>query len=324
MHEHEVTKRQAALAARVSTDALLASFADFLRLDVAQGDASPHTLRSYHTQARQFLAWCQREGIHPATASEGDILAYRRYLVDAGYTRATVGLKLAVVRRLYEAARWRGLRLDNPAAGVKPPREHTAREERVKYLPLDGLRRLLAAPLGDSAQAQRDRAILALMGVHGLRVGEVAGLLVTDVDLEQGQATVKGKGQKVRTVYLTEATAGVLADWLAVRDAIASAGVDTLFVGTGHHGAGAALSTRGLRFLVDGYLERLGLKAQGMSCHSLRHSAATWARAGGAKLDAIGAMLGHASIQTTTVYAKIVDRMAENPARYLEGLLGES
>jgi len=257
MRELEVTKRQTALPARVSTDALLASFAEFLRLDVAQGDASPHTLRSYHTQARQFLAWCEREGLHPATAGEGDILAYRRHLVDAGYTRATVGLKLAVVRRLYEAARWRGLRLDNPAAGVKPPREHTAREERVKYLPLDGLRRLLAAPLGDSAQAQRDRAILALMGVHGLRVGEVAGLLVTDVDLEQGQATVKGKGQKVRTVYLTEATAGVLADWLAVRDAIASAGVDTLFVGTGHHGAGAALSTRGLRFLVDGYLERL-------------------------------------------------------------------
>ncbi len=81
------------------------------------------------------------------------------------------------------------------------------------------------------------------------------------------------------------------------------------------------MSARAIRYLVDKHLEALGLKAEGVSCHSLRHSAATWARAGGAKLDAIGGMLGHASIQTTTVYAKIVDRMSENPAQFLENLL---
>jgi len=72
---------------------------------------------------------------------------------------------------------------------------------------------------------------------------------------------------------------------------------------------------------VDKYLDRVGLKADGVSCHSLRHGAATWARAGGAKLDAIGGMLGHASVTTTQVYAKIVDKMTENPARFLEAML---
>ena len=79
-----------------------------------------------------------------------------------------------------------------------------------------------------------------------------------------------------------------------------------------------------IRSLVDGYLEPVGLKTEGISCHALRHSAATWARAGGAKLDAIADMLGHSSTTTTQVYAQIVDRMTENPARYLEELMGLS
>jgi site-specific recombinase XerC len=97
--------------------------------------------------------------------------------VDAGYKRGTVAVKLASVQPLCEAIRWRGLRDDNPAAGVKAPRDRTSREEKAKFLPLDGLKRLLDAPKGDGLQARRGRAILALMGVHGLRVAEVAGPL---------------------------------------------------------------------------------------------------------------------------------------------------
>jgi site-specific recombinase XerD len=78
------------------------------------------------------------------TATENDIIAHRKYLVETGYKPTTIALKLAVVRRLYEAIQWRGLRTDNPASGVKAPRDRTARDERVKYLPLEGLRQLLA------------------------------------------------------------------------------------------------------------------------------------------------------------------------------------
>ena len=68
---------------------------------------------------------------------------------------------------------------------------------------------------------------------------------------------------------------------------------------------------------MDKYLSSCGLKREGVSCHSLRHSAATGARAGGAKLDSIAGMLGHSSTTTTGIYARVVDRMTENPARYL-------
>ncbi len=76
------------------------------------------------------------------------------------------------------------------------------------------------------------------------------------------------------------------------------------------------LGRRALRCLVD-----LGLKEAGVSCHALRHSAATWSRVGGAKIDAIADQLGHASTDTTRIYARIVDRMSENPARFLEAIL---
>ncbi len=303
---------------------LIEIFGRFLRLYVADGDASAATMRTYHAQAAQFVTWCQQCGLSPATATEEDIISYRKYLVEAHYRPTTVALKLAVVRRLYEAIRWRGLRHDNPAAGIKAPRDRTSREERVKYLPLQGLKQLLAAPQGNGPLACRNRAILALMGVHGLRVAEVAGLYLEDVDLSVGEVKVLGKGRKIRTVYLINHTAGLLTDWLETRQAVALDGVCALFVVLGPHGTGTALGPRGIRYLVDKYLTDLGLKAEGISCHALRHSSATWARAGGARLDAIAGMLGHASVTTTSIYARIVDRIAENPARYLEELMGFS
>jgi site-specific recombinase XerD len=203
---------------------------------------------------------------------------------------------------------------------VKAPRERTARAERVKFLPLDGLKRLWAAPTGDGAQPRRDLAILALMGIHGLRVAEVASLRVGDVDLSRQAVTVTGKGDKTRMIYLTPATAAGLASWLEIRAAVALDAA--LFVALGNHERGGGMSDRAIRLIVDGYLGRLGLERAGVSCHSLRHSVATWARAGGAQLDALAGMLGHAFVTTTQVYAKVVDRMAENPARYLEAVLG--
>ena len=94
-------------------------FGRFLRLYVAEGDASLATIRTYHAQATPDMAWCQRLGVSPSTTKEKDPIACRKYLVEAGYTPTTIALKLAVVRRLYESIQWRGVRGDNPVAGVR-------------------------------------------------------------------------------------------------------------------------------------------------------------------------------------------------------------
>jgi integrase/recombinase XerC/integrase/recombinase XerD len=300
---------------------VLAAFAKSLRLHTADGDASPATIRTYHSQAAQFVEWCREQDIDPAAVTEDHVIRYRKDLIDAGYSRSSIALKLSVVRRLYEAIRWRGIRQDNPAAGIKAPKDRTSRNERVKYLPLDGLRRLLVAPEGNGVQATRDRAMLILMAVHGLHVAEVSDLRLANVDLGASMITVVGKGRKARKVYLTEQTSSVLCAWLNLRGDVALPESQTVFVVVGNRATGTPISDRSIRFLVDGYLEAVGLKAEGISCHALRHSAATWARAGGAKLDAIADMLGHSSTTTTQVYAQIVDRMSENPARYLEAVM---
>ena len=298
---------------------ILDAFAVFLRLNVAEGDASPETIRAYHAQVGAFVEWCEAKGINPALATDEGIALYRKELVEAGYARTTISAKLNAVRRLYQAAAWRGLRRDNPAEGIRPPGERTAPEERVKFLPLAGLMTLLDAP-PDNVKGKRDRVILALMGKHGLRVSEVVGLGVGDYHAEEpAYIVVHGKGKKERTVYLTASTKATLEAWIEARG---EPGGSFLFVALDHAHRGTPLTTNGARHIVDGWLEELGLKGRGISCHALRHSAATWARAGGAKVDAIADMLGHSSVDTTRIYSKIVDRLKENPTRYLEELMG--
>lgn len=308
-------------ALATTTDDLLDSFAAFLHLDVAQGDASPATVRTYWGQARQFLAWCAAAGVHPATATEAEVKHYRAALVASGYARATIAGKLQAVRRLYAAAQAHGARLDNPAEGVKAPRDRTDRAERVKWLGLADLARLLAAPDTSTVAGLRDAVIIALMALHGLRVSEVAGLDVGDVDLDAGTVRVLGKGQKVRTALLVGPSTDAIRAWLAVRAGVAADGEGALVVSLHHPAPGTRLGVRAVRKMIDGNLHRLGLKREAVSCHALRHTYATQARAAGARLDALSRSLGHASIDTTMIYSRIVDARAENPAAFLVGAL---
>ncbi len=304
---------------------LLAAFADYLRLDVAQGDASPETIRAYAGQVQAFVTWCQARGIRPAAASEADLKAYRAALVASGYARSTIAARLNAVRRFYAMAQARGFRPDNPAQGIKAPPDRTDRADRIKWLPLTALSRLLGAPDTYTLKGKRDRAILALLALHGLRVAEVVAVQLADLDLASpplGALSVPGKGKKRRRVLLVEASRTALQAWLAVRSQAAVENEGALFVSLQRNtGRGTALDRRGARGMVDGYLVELGLKRPRMSCHALRHSFATLSRAAGARLDAISRAMGHSNIATTQVYAQIVDAAAENPARFLVGAL---
>jgi len=307
--------------APLTADDRLARFAAFVRLRVADGDASPETVRCYMAQVGQFWAWCAEAGISPERATADDLAGYRRALVEAGYARATVATRLAVVRRFYDAARSWGLRADNPAQGLKAPRASVG-TERIRYLPLDGLRKLLRLPDARTVEGRRDRLALLLMALQGLRVSEVAGLRLSDYHPDDpAHLTVLGKGRKVRRVYLVPATRKALDAWLRSRGAVARPGCDAVFVALDRAHGGQAITARGLRVVVDGYLGEAGLKGQGVSCHSLRHSYATWAYAQGADLLAVSRALGHAHLTTTQVYAKLTNEVESNPARKLEGVL---
>jgi site-specific recombinase XerD len=301
---------------------LLAAFAEFLRLDVANGAASPETVRTYWGQVRAYLAWCEGAGVDPTQAKPADVKAYRAELIALGRRAATVAGKLNAIRRFYAMAQANGYTHSNPAEGLRAPQDRTDASARVKWLPLVAIDRLLKAPDSRTTRGRRDRAILAMMAIHGLRVVEIARLNVASVDLAGQTATILGKGGKKRTVILVDQSAAILREWLHARAQVAAPGEAALFVSLHHPEPGTRISRRNLRRAVDGYLSDLGIKRPGVSCHSLRHSFATLSRASGAKLDAISRALGHSSIAVTQIYADIVDAQAENPAAFLVGALG--
>jgi site-specific recombinase XerD len=303
---------------------LLAAFRDFLRLDVADGAPSKETIRSYWSSVNQFVSWCREGGIEPGGAVEDDVRDYRAWLIEQEYTRSTIGNKLVAVRRFYEMAVARGFRGDNPAKGLRAPKDRTDRAERVKWLPLAAVQRLLNAPDLKLIKGVRDRAILGLMALHGLRTIEIQRLNLEDVDLEAGEAgalAVFGKGDKRRSVLLVAQTAEMVKAWLRVRDQVVRTGEVALFPSCWRVNPGGRMSRRGIRTMVDGYLTALGLKREGVSCHALRHSCGTLSRAAGAELDAIADQFGHASVVTTQIYSKIVDKHKNNPAKFLVGAL---
>jgi site-specific recombinase XerD len=292
------------------------AFAEFLRIDVANGDASPDTIRGYLTQVAGWLSWCKSQHVNPAHATTECVKAYRQDLVSAHYKPASIAHRLAVLRRFYQAAVNAGLRPDNPAAGVRPPKEKRAAED-FGYLSEVELTLLLrSVPVDYKEKNLRDRALLALLGLQGLRTIEIERANVVDLEL-RGDSTallVHGKGRD-RLVYLRPDVLDVLDEYISLRSNVEpdSHGVP-LFASVGNYAGGKRISRRGIRKVVDFYLLNAGLKKSGLSNHALRHTAATLGYKHSHDLRAVQDMLGHADPKTTARYARVVDMAKSNPA----------
>jgi len=322
-------ERALVAARQVSDEEILARFAEWMRLDVADGQGSEATMKSYLGDLRQHLGWLAEAGITPTQAGEDDLKEYRAWLVDE-YAASTAGRKLVSVRRFYQMAQARGMLAENPAAGLRSPKDRTARHEKVKFLPVHVLQRLLDTPHPEKPKGIRDRAILRLMVHHGLRVVEVRRLDLEGVDWEageEGSLQVFGKRGKWRTIYLTPKTRVALEKWLAVRD-LMKLNSPAVFVSMHwardpeRAGPGGRLTTRGIRGMVDKYLAAIGAKKPGVSCHAMRHSHGTWAYFQSGDLLALSREMGHESVTTTQVYASVVSMIKSNPAKYLDEMFG--
>ncbi len=304
---------------------LLSSFAEFLNLDVAAGAASLDTVKTYLSQVQQYLRWCCEQGISPTRATSEAIKAYRRWMFEAaGYKQATIGLKLTVVRRFYQAAVERGLVAANPAAGVKPPLEHRDPAERIAYLEKPELQALLdAVPDDGSVQALRDKLALGLMGLEGCRTVELHRANLGDIVRQGARAGLRVRGKRnIRIVPLTEAMALCLQQYLEAREGQGeSLGKESpLFVSLSRRSPLSRLTRRSIRRIVDGYLRATNLKhrpGRTLSAHSLRHTAGTLALRAGADLRQVQDLLGHADPRTTAIYAHVGDRWSNNPASLL-------
>lgn len=297
-------------------DTAVRSFLTYL--DVERG-ASPHTLRNYDLDLRQFLAFLKsaHQGRLPGPSGV-DAFAVRGFLASRaghGDTKATRGRKLATIRSCFKFLVREGLLERSPATAVPVPKKD---QTLPRLLTADDAKRLMedqgdqtpAGNVGNPRRRQprsaRDQAILETLYSTGARVAELTGLNLDDVDLTEGVATVLGKGRKERIVPLGRPAVAALQAYLATLPPPAGPATP-LF----RNNRGGRLTTRTVERLVEKYSRSIP-NFPTISPHALRHSFATHLLEGGADLRAIQELLGHASLSTTQRYTHVaVDRLME-------------
>jgi integrase/recombinase XerC len=281
-----------------------AALAEFLRHLALEKNASPHTVKSYRedlTQAVEFFR--QRQGgTTPRTEQLTTRLlrAYLAWLHEQGYAKTTVARRLAAVRSWCRFLCRRGELSSNPADGLRGPRQD---QKLPHFVSREEMARLLETPPGDTPMGLRDRALLETLYSAGLRVSELTGLNVADVDLDEGLATVRGKGRRERLALLGGPAVERLRSWLDQRRTLLGLRADrqpALFLN--RHGT--RLTSRSVGRLLEKYLAHAGLDPR-TSPHTLRHSFATHLLDAGADIRSVQELLGHRSLGTTQIYTHV-------------------
>jgi|SRR5262245_13727971 len=288
----------------------------FLKYLALNRNASAHTVRAYESDIAQFLdhaalaGGVARDAIDPASLDRAALRVFLADLHRQGHSRATAARKLAAVRTFLRYLRREGAIDDDPGALVATPKREIRMPAHLSEGEMDAL---LAAPDAGTPLSRRDRTVLELFYASGLRLSELAGLDVDDVNLSAKMVRVLGKGGKERIVPFNTSTATAIREYLKDREAIVSARnsgdgqerttrrpKNPLFVNY----RGGRLTVRSIDRLVRRYVAATSARL-GISPHALRHSFATHLLQRGADLRVIQELLGHARISTTQRYTHV-------------------
>jgi len=305
----------------------------FLRFLALNRNLSAHKVRAYESDLTQFIGFAaaqadvKKRDLDPAQLDRAALRGFLADLHKQGQSRATAARKLAAVRTFLRYLRREAIIDDDPGALVATPKRDVRMPAHLSEAEMTAL---VDAPAGDTALSRRDRAILELFYASGLRLSEVAGLDMDNVDIGSKRVRVLGKGSKERLVPFNGSTQRALKDYIKDRAAIvaqrpakpghdgsrgragrvrrhADRPSDPLFVNY----RGTRLTTRSIDRIVRKYVAASGVRA-GISPHALRHSFATHLLQRGADLRVIQELLGHANLSTTQRYTHV------NAAQLLE------
>jgi len=246
----------------------------------------------YLTIARDQLDWQRVDHL--------TIRAYLAHLARRKMSRASTARHLSALRSLFKYLMREGVVEKNPARAVATPK----REKQLPSVmqPAD-VALLLEQPEADSPLGTRDRAWLELLYASGLRISELIGIDLDQIELHARLVKVRGKGSKERIVPFGRKAQAAIRAYLPIRaDLVKEPEETALFVNY----RGERITTRSVRRLFDGYVRQASLRA-GISPHTMRHSFATHLLNSGADLRAIQELLGHASLSTTQKYTHLND-----------------
>jgi integrase/recombinase XerC len=286
-----------------SDEDLVAAFVDHLLLERR---LSPHTAAAYRGDVSALAVFLGRAGTDLAGASHLLIRRWLAQLHTRGYARSSLARKAAAVRAFYRWAQRRGLVATNPASSLA----HRAEATRLPVVLKPGEAASVVSAPGEDAVGVRDLAVLELLYGSGIRVSELCGLDLNDVDLSGRRVRVLGKGAKERVVPFGDFAAAALSRYLgesrphfilegAPGDTPREGADRALFLNRRRR----RLGPRDVRHLLARYAGAVGPKR--ISPHTLRHSYATHLLEGGADIRTVQELLGHTSLATTQRYTHV-------------------
>jgi integrase/recombinase XerD len=286
----------------------LERFVDYL---VVERGLSPNTVGAYRRDLARYAGYLRARGRADAGDATGDdvsgfvaALSASRHGPDPGvaYRPSSVARALAAVRSFHRFLVHEHEVDEDPATAVVRPK---VPRTLPRALSVEEVQRILDSPAGQTEVVLRDRAMLETLYGAGLRISELVGLDVDDLDLEEGSVRVVGKGDRERLVPLGRYARRALEAYLSGgRPALASrSSRGALFLNT----RGGRLTRQGCAKLLRGHVRRAGIDRR-VSPHSLRHSFATHLLEGGADVRVVQELLGHASVATTQIYTLVTQQ----------------
>jgi len=286
-------------------DGMLAEYETWLRVERG---LAPNSLAAYRRDLRRYTAYLRRRGVtgDVAHVDESVVAGYvdelQQARTDDGlrrYKESSIARALAAVRSFHRFCVEEGLLRSDPSEEVGAPRVPQGIPKALTEAEVEAL---LDAVPGDGPRPRRDRAILELLYAGGLRISELVGLDLGDVDLYDGLVRVLGKGNKERVAPLGRTAREAVGDYLTTgRPELAGrTSTPALFL----NARGGRLTRQGAWLIVRAAGDRAGLQGR-LFPHVLRHSCATHMLDRGADIRVVQELLGHASLSTTQVYTKV-------------------
>lgn len=276
---------------------LLEDFKLYLEIE---RNLSPHTVKAYYTDLLNFLEWLKTG--EPQELNHKDIRAYLAEIQLKNYSRVTISRKIAAIRTFYRYLYREKLIKANPVDNIKTPRKI---KSLPKFLSDDEVENILEEVKTETPSGFRDKTIIEMLYATGMRISELCNLNFSDLNLENQEITVFGKGGKERIVLISNRAKKYLIEYIEnVRSKLATTLPVTDNSPVFINNTGFRLQQRSVHRALSNIAKGLNIQ-KGVSPHIFRHSFATRLLENGADLRIVQELLGHASISNTQIYTHV-------------------
>lgn len=270
-------------------------FLTYLR---AEKNASEHTVKNYAVDLRDFSAFAGE--LAPETIEYTHVRNFLAHLKDREFSQSSISRKLACLRSFFKYMAREQLLTANPASNIATPK----REKKLpEFLNQDEMNKLINAASDATKAGRRDRAIIETLYSTGMRVSELMGLNISDLDFVAGTLKVQGKGKKERMVPVGGTAVRAAEAYLGDRSETEKQPSSPLFLNKN----GTRLTDRSVRRILIKYAKRAGI-TKDISPHTIRHTFATHLLDRGADLRSVQDLLGHENLSTTQIYTHVTTK----------------